>query len=166
MNPEIDLTAKQHKFLRSVNHHLVFQLFLLLKLPAAWFAGLKVVSLTNANAIVSVKHRWFNQNPFQSIYFAVLAMAAELSTGLLCMMYVKDDQIKVSMLVVGVKASFMKKAVGINRFICDEGIKIQEAIEEAKRSKEAVSLEIRSTGYSAQNEEIAIFDFLWSFKVK
>ena len=33
----------------------------------------------------TVKHRWINQNPFNSMYFAVQAMAAELSTGALVM---------------------------------------------------------------------------------
>jgi hypothetical protein len=37
------------------------------------------------NNVVSVKHRWINQNPFNSMYFAVQAMAAELATGALVM---------------------------------------------------------------------------------
>jgi hypothetical protein len=38
----------------------------------AWWEG----------CVATVKHRWINQNPFNSMYFAVQAMAAELSTGL------------------------------------------------------------------------------------
>lgn len=60
-----------------------FKLYTLRHLPAAFFAGLKIELLEETKAIVSVKQKWFNKNPFHSIYFAVLAMAAELSTGIL-----------------------------------------------------------------------------------
>ena len=33
-------------------------------------------------AIVTVRHKWFNQNPFKSMFWAVQGMAAELSTGI------------------------------------------------------------------------------------
>jgi hypothetical protein len=36
-----------------------------------------------------VKHRWINQNPFNSMYFAVQAMGAELATGALVMYQIK-----------------------------------------------------------------------------
>ena len=166
MQTEIQLNRIQNKFLRSVSKRFFFQFFLLVKLPAAWLAGLNVILLDVQKAIVSVKYKWLNQNPFQSIYFAVLAMAAELSTGLLCMMYTQDENLKISMLVVGVQASFFKKAVGVNRFVCDDGVKIFNAIEMAKKTREGVTLELKSTGYSAQNEIIAVFNFTWSFKVK
>ena len=52
-------------------------------LPAAFFAGLKVKEITDEKVITVVKYSWFTKNPFRSIYFACLAMAAELSTGLL-----------------------------------------------------------------------------------
>jgi hypothetical protein len=35
------------------------------------------------------KHRWINQNPFNSMYFAVQAMAAELATGALVMFQIQ-----------------------------------------------------------------------------
>jgi len=39
--------------------------------------------------VATVKHRWLNQNPFNSMYFAVQAMAAELTTGALVMYQIK-----------------------------------------------------------------------------
>ncbi|PIQ17019.1 MAG: thioesterase, partial [Flavobacteriales bacterium CG18_big_fil_WC_8_21_14_2_50_32_9] len=45
-------------------------------------------------------------------YFAVLAMAAELSTGALVLQKIKTSNKKVSMLVTHQKSTFLKKAKG------------------------------------------------------
>ena len=56
-------------------------IFLMFKLPAAYFTGVRAKHLDDTTCIVSVKHRWINQNPFKSMFWAVQGMAAELSTG-------------------------------------------------------------------------------------
>jgi hypothetical protein len=162
----MQLTKPQLKFLKLVNNRFLFSLFLLIKLPAASIAGIKVVRLETFEAEVRIKMHWLNQNPFKSIYFAVLLMAAEMSTGLLCMMYVQDEKEKLSMLVTEVHVVFKKKAVGVNRFVCLDGEKVAHAIETAKRSGEPVIVSLKSIGYDAMNREIAEFDCTWSFKLK
>jgi len=160
------LTKPQLKFQKMVNHRILFSMFLLIKLPAAWIAGVKIGRLETFTAEVRIKLKWLNQNPFKSIYFAVLSMSAEMSTGLLCMMYVQDEKQKWSMLVTEVHAVFKKKAVGVNRFVCLDGEKVAHAIETAKKSGEPVIVSLKSIGYDAMNREIAEFDFTWSFKLK
>ncbi len=59
--------------------------FLFFKLPSAWWSGVRLRSLDYEKAVVSVTHRWINQNPFRSMFWAVQGMAAELSTGALVM---------------------------------------------------------------------------------
>ena len=68
---------------------LKLNIFLFFKLPSAFWSGVRVKSISKEQCIVTVKHRWFNQNPFKSMYFAVQAMAAELTTGALVMMQIK-----------------------------------------------------------------------------
>jgi len=53
---------------------------MLRKLPMGFIAGLKMEALDPSKSTVSVRFKWVNQNPFRSLYFAVLSMAAELST--------------------------------------------------------------------------------------
>ena len=59
--------------------------FLFVKLPAAFWSGVRVKTISPEKCVATVKHRWFNQNPFNSRYFAVQAMAAVLTTGALVM---------------------------------------------------------------------------------
>jgi hypothetical protein len=47
------------------------------------------VATIDENNVWYVKHRWINQNPFNSMYFAVQAMAAELATGALVMFQIQ-----------------------------------------------------------------------------
>ena len=71
------------KFLQLINHPVKFRLFLLSKLPSAFFCGVRVLFADEKTCVTTVPYKWFSQNPFKSTYFACLSMAAEMSTGIL-----------------------------------------------------------------------------------
>lgn len=143
-----------------------FNRFILFKLPAAYLCGVKLVSLDDTNAVAKVPFKWINQNPFKSIYFAVLAMAAELTTGVLVLKQTQNSKYKFSTLVVGMEAQFLKKAVGLIHFTCDEGSNIQTQINTAIKTKEGVAFTLNSVGVDEQGDEVAKFSFSWSIKIK
>ena len=139
---------------------------MLSKLPMGFMSGLKIIRLTHQDAIVGVRFKWMNQNPFKSIYFAVLSMAAELSTGVLAYGQIYKRNPNVSMLVVKLEAEFYKKAVGEILFTCVDGDKIAASIEACIQSNQARSLECVSIGRNSVGEEVAKFILTWSFKSK
>ncbi|RYZ22810.1 MAG: DUF4442 domain-containing protein [Chitinophagaceae bacterium] len=143
-----------------------FRAFLLAKLPSAFFAGVQVKALDDTECTVTVPFKWFTQNPFRSTYFACLAMAAELSTGALCMQAIWKRKPAVSMLVTGSEARFFKKATGKTRFTCADGLAIRAAIDRAVSSGEGQTITARSTGVNEAGETVAEFSFTWSFKAK
>lgn len=153
-------------FIRMVKHPVKFGLFLLSKLPAAYFSGLKVIDADEASASVAVPYKWFTTNPFKSTYFACLAMAAEMSTGLLAMMYIYKRRPALSMLVVKTEANYIKKATGKTIFICTAGEEFSSAIEEAIASGESKTITVESIGKNISGELVASFLFTWSFKIK
>ena len=136
------------------------------KLPSAYFAGVRVKEVSPDMARITVPFKWFSQNPFRSTYFACLAMAAEMSTGLLAMMQVHKRVPAVSMLVVGLEASFVKKATGITTFTCKDGAAIARAVEEAIASGEGRQIRAESVGVNEAGETIAIFYISWSFRAR
>lgn len=158
--------SKEQIFIKLVQHKLKYRLFLLFNLPLALFCKLKVKSLNSHQAIVTVPFNWFNKNPFGSTYFAVLTMAAELSTGILAFAKLYKQDVKVSMLVTQVDAHFLKKTTDLTTFICDDGEKIQATINEAILTKQPQQIICKSIGYNKHNEEVAHFEFTWSFKAK
>jgi len=155
-----------NEFFRLTGSPIKFRLYLLTKLPAAFFAGLRITSADADQCTVTVPYRWSTRNPFRSIYFACLGMAAEMSTGILAMAQVYKSNPPVSMLVTGMEAQFTKKATGRISFTCNDGKAIREAIERAKTTGEAQTIEARSVGTNVQGETVAEFLITWSFKVR
>ncbi len=153
-------------FQKNISNGFFFRQFLLSKLPAAYFAGLKIEAFDEAHAVVSVKQKWFNKNPFHSIYFAILSMAAEMSTGVLSMGNIYKRKPAVSMLVVEQKGVFHKKAIGKILFTCEDGNKIALTVEEAITTGNAVSIVCYSKGMNSENEVVAEFWVTWSFKAR
>lgn len=152
------------RILAKSNFHM--KLFMLKKLPMAFFAGLKVVEIDKEKASVSVPYKSLNKNPFRSIYFAVLSMAAELATGILAMTAIHDFTVPVSMLVLEMKASFQKKARTKITFKCTDGEKISNAIERSIETGEGQTAEVTSIGYDTEGDVVAEFNFTWTFKPK
>ena len=119
------------QFLQLIKHPFKFKLYMLLKLPSAFFCGVRVVDADEKKCVVKVPFKWFSQNPFKSTYFACLSMAAEMSTGVLALAHIYKRQPSVSMLVLKVEGNFIKKATGLTIFTCDDGLLIKQTIEDA-----------------------------------
>ncbi|MVT12355.1 DUF4442 domain-containing protein [Chitinophaga tropicalis] len=161
------LKAGAADFMRLAVHPLKFSLYLLWKLPSAWLAGVRLKQLTAEHCITVVPYRWLSQNPFRSTYFACLAMAAEMSTGIPAIMYTREAlPRKVSMLVTGMKADFVKKATGKTWFTCNGGTMIREAVAKTIATGEPVTITVESIGKSPDGTVIASFEITWSFKAK
>ena len=140
--------------------------FLLFKLPSAYLTGVRTKSITENTCVVTVKHRWINQNPFKSMFWAVQGMAAELSTGALVMLKIQESGKNISMLVANNNATFTKKATGRITFTCDEGQKIDEAIFKAIETAEGQTVWLNANGINKDGVEVSSFSFEWTLKVK
>ncbi len=142
------------------------RLFMLKNLPLGFFVGLKVLKIDQHKAEVSVPYKYLNKNPFQSVYFAVLAMAAELSTGILAMASIYDAKVPVSMLVYDMNAEFTKKATSKIIFKCEQGEEISKAVAESLADGEGKIVTVKSVGRNNDGVQVAEFNFTWTFKPK
>jgi hypothetical protein len=158
-------TPAQQAFRQQVLNPLKLRLFLLRKLPMAWLAGLRLTTLTPEAATVTIRYKYLTQNPFRSIYFAALAMAAELASGIQAMLHTQGGG-PVSMLVVGLQAEFSKKAVGLITFTCPDGAAIAAAIAESRATGQGRTVTCTSTGRDEVGDMVAVFQIRWSFKAK
>ncbi len=140
--------------------------FLLLKLPSAYFTGVRLHQITEQSAVVKVRHRWINQNPFRSLYYGVQSMAAELSTGVLVMKKIYTSGKPVSMLVTSQNALFTKKARGLIMFTCDQADLIDTALQKTIETGEGQLIRLKSKGVDEKGEQVSAFEFEWSIKLK
>ena len=143
-----------------------FKLFLILKLPLAFLAGVKLKFLNFTQSRVQIKYNCINKNPFKSIYFAALSMAGELASGILAASFIYKNKPAISMLVLSVNIEFSKKAVGLIEFNCTQGQEIQDCINKSIKEKEGQSIVVRTTATDEQGDIVATFNITWSFKAK
>ena len=141
-------------------------LFTFFRLPAAWISGVRLISINKKICKTRVNHKWINQNPFNSIYWAVQGMAAELTTGILIMKASKEFEKEVSMLVISNKAKFIKKAKGKIIFSCIPKDKIEKTFEKLIKTNEPQKLWLTSNGIDIEGDLVSTFDFQWTLLIK
>ncbi|MES2240038.1 MAG: DUF4442 domain-containing protein [Bacteroidota bacterium] len=140
--------------------------FLFFKLPSAYICGVRVKEIEPNKCVVSVKHRWINQNPFRSMYFAVQAMAAELTTGSLVILHIQESHQNIAMLVASNRSSFLKKATGRITFVCQNENQIETAIQNTIATGEGQTFWLKSIGTNEIGEQVSEMDFEWTIKLK
>ena len=136
------------------------------KLPSVFFTGVRVKTIDNNTCTVKVKHRWINQNPFKSMFWAVQGMAAELTTGALVLAKIRSSGKNISMLVSNNNATFTKKATGKITFTCKDGHLIDEALKQTIATGEGQTFWMQSIGINQDGVIVSTFNFEWSVKVK
>lgn len=160
----MSLSPNQVRFRKRMLNFWLFRLFLLVKIPLGWASGMKVMALEADHATTTVAHRWLNQNPFKSMYFAVMAMAAELSTGALALMAIEGIKPGVASIIVGMDGEFLKRATTRVKFTCSQGDKVFQAVDKCMATGESETVKLRTEGKTADGTIVAVFHFTWSFK--
>ena len=143
-----------------------FNTFTFFKLPSAWWCGVRLKYIDTHKAVVTVRHKWFNQNPFKSMFWAVQGMAAEFSTGTMVIDQIKASGKNISMLVLNNTANFSKKATGKITFTCEDGHLIKRAIDKTIETGEGQTIWMKSVGVNEDGVVVSTFKFEWTIKLK
>ncbi|RMF25391.1 MAG: DUF4442 domain-containing protein, partial [Bacteroidetes bacterium] len=85
------LSPAQRAYQRDLLSPWKLNLYFLKNLPSALWWGLRVRAISAEQAEVTIPFNWRTQNPFRSIYFAALAGAGELATGVLANLHRLDQ---------------------------------------------------------------------------
>lgn len=143
-----------------------YTLFTLFKLPAAWITGVRLTHLDDRSSTASIKHRWINQNPYSSMFWAVQGMAAEFPTGILLTQEIERSERNISMLVLNNKASFTKKATGRINFTCNQGEEARATIEKLITTGEPQTVWLDAVGVNESGQQVSSFSFEWTLLLK
>ncbi len=140
--------------------------FMFFKLPLGWLSRMRVKKIDSISCVVSIHHKWINQNPFKSMFWAAQGMAAEMSTGALVMKAIEASQKKVSMLVTKQEAAFFKKATGKIIFTCSDAALIASTIQKCIATNKGQTVNLTSQGVNEEGITVSTFKFEWSLKIK
>lgn len=162
--PQTALKPAALAYQKKMSNPLYFWFGMLVKLPSAIFWKFRIKELNAQKCLVTIPYTWRTQNPFNSIYFAAMAGAGELSTGALCQLAISGLG-KYSMLVVDFRAEYFKKANQTITFTCNQGDELFDLLDSLKPN-DTGKLTMISSGTNPQEEEVARFYVTWSFKRK
>ncbi len=140
--------------------------FMFFKLPSAWWCGVRLKYMDETKAVSTVRHRWRNQNPFKSMFWAVQGMAAELATGAMVTSQIRATGKRISMLVQNNTANFSKKATGRITFTCEDGHLIKDALEKTIATGEGQTIWMKSVGVNSDGVVVSTFNFEWTVRLK
>jgi len=144
-------------------------LFGFFKIPLIGFVKPKLLELSDKRMVVKIRLRRKTKNHLGSMYFGSLAIGADLA-GAFQSFYIADKMnTKLSIVFKNFKASFLKRPESDVYFISDEGLTIQEMVEETVKTKERVTKDIKIsavTGYPTNPEVVSEFVLGLSVKDK
>ncbi len=160
------LSHKQIKFRDNFSSPFKQRLFYFKNLPMALISGIKLTRLDEDQSIAEAPYRWRNKNPFRSMYFAVLSMAAELSTGAPALLALKGTDADIVLIIVDLKAEFVKKAMTKITFVCEDYQLFYQAISQLKQVGDMAEVTATTVGRNIEGDEVARFEFTWSFKLR
>ena len=125
-------------------------------------SGMVIESLDENGCKVILKDRPWIRNPFRSVFWAVMGMAAELSTGALLYAYVSGTKIKY--ILVGMNCSFFKKVRGKSFYFCPSGQDVVRNLNSLENPGDTCTVILPVTAYDQAGQTVAEFQFYWQLR--
>ena len=153
--------------LSKVNRYLY--LFGLTKIPLVFYVGPKVIEYSEKHILLKIKLRRRTRNHLKSMYIAALVVGADISSGFLAFLKLKDSEKKISLVFKSITGEFLKRPMGDCYFLWENGKQIDEMIQKSEETGERFNefSEIKVyTDYYKEKELVAIIKMEVSIKVK
>ena len=145
-----------------------------------WYFGLTKVRLINYchPQIVDVSEKGVTlliplnrrtRTHVKSMYIGVMTVGVDLVTGFTAMLKIRESKRNVILIFKDMKANFLKRAEGDVHYICNEGKKIAQAVDETLKTGERVNLLVPVTATVPEkfgDEPVAEFSITLSHKEK
>ncbi len=147
--------------------------FAFTKIRAIFYVRPRVLKVTTEECEIVIPLNRKTKNHLNSMYFGVLAIGADCAGGLIAMNAIRQTQRKngrnISLAFKDFKADFLKRPEADVHFICREGRKTLDQIEETVRTGERVNRTVKiiaTTPSLSGDDPVATFDLTLSLKAK
>ncbi len=137
----------------------------LIKIPMLRFVSPKLLEIDDEKVRVKIRLRRRTKNHLNSMYFAALAVGADVTGGIQVFYFAEQMGKKVSFAFKGMNAQFLKRAETDTFFESLEGNKVKAAFEQSLSTGERVNETIAVVAKNTNDEVVATFDMIISLKV-
>jgi hypothetical protein len=153
--------AFNHQLANSLSSRWKLRFWMLRHLPMGLMTGMRLQILNETECQVVLKDRWWIHNPFGSVFWAVMGMAAELSTGALVYAYAGRD---LKFILVGMEAKFFKKVKGKSTYFCLSGPEIKRVTESLNTPGDMDVIRMPVEVKDPNDQLLAEFVFSWQLR--
>lgn len=125
-------------------------------------SGMYIRRLEESGCEVVLNDRWWIRNPFGSVFWAVMGMAAELSTG--AWIYANASKSGIKFILVGMEGRFFKKARGKTYYFCDPGPANPDIFKAVLDTDDTKIVVLPVKAKNEAGEILAEFQFEWHLR--
>ncbi len=141
--------------------------FCYLKIWTIWAVRPRVLKINQNECEIMIPLNWTTRNHLRSMYFGVLAIGADCAGGLLAMRAIRERGLPISLVFKDFKAEFFKRPEADVHFICEDGKKTLDQIEETLKTGKRVNrtaIVLAKTPSKTGDEVMARFELTLSLK--
>lgn len=163
INKILDLLPENFK------NNLVLRYFGFFKIPLIGFVRPKVIEMSDIKTIVKVPLNRRTKNHLNSMYFGVLATAADVTCGFAAMNHIYKSGKNIHLSFKDFNAEFLKRAEGDTFFENSQGKEIKEFVDEVIRTGERMNMPLKviaTVPEKFNDEPVALFTLTLSLKLK
>ena len=153
--------AFDHHLAQSLSSRWRLRFWMVRHLPMGLLTGMRIHLLNERECMVVLKDRWWIRNPFGSVFWAVMGMAAELSTGALVYAYAGRE---LKFILVGMEAKFIKKVKGKSSYFCASGPEVNRVCESLNKAGDMDVIRMPVIVKDPNDQVLAEFLFEWQLR--
>ena len=138
-----------------------------LKVPLIFYCKPKVLSISEEKVEVKISLNRKTKNHVNSMYFGVLAVGADVTGAMIAMDIIKKSNYKINLLFKDFHADFLKRAEGDVHFICKDGKKIKDLVNEVATKQKRCNTTVDVDAFvptKFKNDPVAKFKLTLSLK--
>jgi hypothetical protein len=155
-------TNFDHKLAKNLLRPWKLRLWMFHHLPMGLASGMYIKTLNESGCTVVLKDRPWIRNPFGSVFWAVMGMAGELSTGALVYSWCSGYNIK--FILVHMEGTYLKKLSGKSSYFCSSGQDVLRSLELLENPGDISSVVMPVIAHDQAGQKVAEFQFTWSLK--
>ena len=152
-----------------IRYNLALKYFGFFKIPLIGFIKPKILEMSDINTLVKIPLNRRNKNHLNSMYFGVMASAADITSGFAAMNHIFKSGKNIHLSFKDFNAEFLKRAEGDTLFSNNQGIEIKKFVDDVIRSGERMNMPIKVIATVPKkygDEPVAIFTLTLSLKLK
>ncbi|MFA0088228.1 DUF4442 domain-containing protein [Vibrio sp. 10N.286.49.C2] len=137
------------------------------KVPFIWLCRPKILQLDEHRVEIKIPLKRRTKNHLNSMYFGVLAVGADVAGGYMAMNKAQQRGQKVSLAFKEVEGKFLRRPESDVHFVCDDGLLIDEMLDETLATGERVNRPVKITAICPSlhgDEPMAEFSLVLSLK--